>query len=75
MRLAHAMIGAFSYMRYSYHGDFMIPKIEVGTDQDFLLIVKNNLQEPSATQQSLTAGKYMIFGAGAIADQFFFYRN
>ena len=46
-------------------------QIEVGADQDFLLIVKNNLQEPSATQQSLTAGKYMIFGAGAIADQFF----
>ena len=40
MRLAHAMIGAFSYMRYSYHGDFMIPKIEVGTDQDFLLIMR-----------------------------------
>ena len=46
-------------------------QIEVGADQDFLLIVKNNLQVPSATQQSLTAGKYMIFGAGAIADQFF----
>jgi hypothetical protein len=43
-------------------------QIEVG---DFLLIVKNNLQVPSATQQSPTAGKYMIFGAGAIADQFF----
>ena len=46
-------------------------QIEVGASEDFLLIVKNNLQVPSATQQSLTAGKYMIFGAGAIADQFF----
>ena len=26
MRLAHAMIGTFSYMRNSYHGDFMIPR-------------------------------------------------
>ena len=25
MRLAHAMKGTFSYMRYSYHGNFMIP--------------------------------------------------
>jgi len=46
-------------------------QIEVGASEDFLLIVKNNLQVPSATQQSPTAGKYMIFGAGAIADQFF----
>ena len=23
--IAHTMIGAFSYMRYSYHGDFMVP--------------------------------------------------
>ena len=28
MRLAHAMIGTFSYMRYSYHGDFMIPTMK-----------------------------------------------
>ena len=44
-------------------------QIEVGASEDFLLIVKNNLQVPSATQQSPTAGKYMIFGAGAIADR------
>ena len=25
MKLVHTMIGTFSYMRYSYHGDFMIP--------------------------------------------------
>ena len=27
MKLVHIMIGTFSYMRYSYHGDFMIPTL------------------------------------------------
>ena len=29
MRLAHTMIGTFSCMRFSYHGDFMIPKVDL----------------------------------------------
>ena len=27
MKLVHTMIGTFSYMKYSYHGDFMIPRV------------------------------------------------
>ena len=29
MKLVHTMIGTFSYMRYSYHGDFMIPNFTI----------------------------------------------
>ena len=29
MKLVHTMIGTFSYMKYSYHGDFMIPTFQV----------------------------------------------
>ena len=45
--------------------------LEVGASEDFLLIVRNNLQEPSASQQCITAGKYMVFGVGPIAEQFY----
>ena len=34
MRLAHAMIGTFSYMKYSYHGDFMIPTVSDNKNGD-----------------------------------------
>ena len=46
-------------------------QLEVGASEDFLLIVRNNLQVPSASQQCYTAGKYMVFGVGPIADQFY----
>ena len=46
-------------------------QLEVGASEDFLLIVRNNLQVPSASQQCFTAGKYMVFGVGPIADQFY----
>ena len=41
-------------------------QMEVGTEPDFLLLVKNNLQDPSVTKPSKMAGKYMCYGSGEI---------
>ena len=34
-------------------------QLEVGAKEDFILLVRNNLQDPSTAHQSSTAGKYM----------------
>ena len=41
-------------------------QMEVGTEPDFLLLVKNNLQDPSVAKPSKMAGKYMCYGSGEI---------
>ena len=45
--------------------------MEVGTEPDFLLIMKNNLQDPNLANPSKMAGKYMAFGKGNLSDLFF----
>ena len=45
--------------------------MEVGTEPDFLLIMKNNLQDPNVANPSKMAGKYMAFGKGNLSDLFF----
>ena len=45
--------------------------MEVGTEPDFLLLVKNNLQDPTVAKPSKMAGKYMCYGNGEISDLFF----
>ena len=45
-------------------------QMEVGTEPDFLLIIKNNLQDPNVGKPSKMAGKYMCFGGGSISDLF-----
>ena len=45
--------------------------MEVGTEPDFLLIMKNNLQDPNVANPSKMAGKYMAFGKGDLSDLFF----
>ena len=42
---------------------------ECGVEQDFLVIMKNNLQSRDTTNDSPTAGKYMIYTKGNIRDQ------
>ena len=46
-------------------------QMEVGTEPDFLLLVKNNLQDPKIAKPSKMAGKYMAFGKGDLSDCFF----
>ena len=55
MRLAHAMIGAFSYMRYSYHGDFMIPT-PMGSDRRRLITMTSTLQASCSSWSSSQKG-------------------
>ena len=44
-------------------------QIEHGTQPDYMLIVKNNLQDPHVTNPSPTAGKYMVIAEGPIKEQ------
>ena len=37
----------------------------------FLLLVKNNLQDPAVAKPSKMAGKYMCYGSGKMSDLFF----
>ena len=46
-------------------------QLEVGAKEDFILLVRNNLQDPSIAHQSSTAGKYMCYGVGPIAENFY----
>ena len=46
-------------------------QMEVGTEPDFLLLVRNNLQDPLLANPSKMAGKYMCYGNGEISDLFF----
>ena len=46
-------------------------QLEVGAEEDFILIVRNNLQDPLTAHQSTTAGKYMVYGVGPVADKFY----
>ena len=46
-------------------------QIEVGTEPDFLLLVKNNLQDATVPKPSKMAGKYMAFGQGELSNCFF----
>ena len=48
-------------------------QLEVGAEEDFILIVRNNLQDPLTAHQSTTAGRYMVYGVGPIAENFNFY--
>ena len=43
-------------------------QLEVGAEEDFILIVRNNLQDPLTAHQNTTAGRYMVYGVGPIAD-------
>ena len=37
---------------------------EVGTEPDFVILMKNNLQNPKSSNASASAGKYLVFGEG-----------
>ena len=43
--------------------------MEVGTGPDFILIVKNNLQENNVNISATTAGKYMVYGEGPLKEK------
>ena len=42
---------------------------ECGVEQDFIIMLKNNLQKDTIRNASPTAAKYMVFGRGSIKDQ------
>jgi len=44
-------------------------QVEVGTEPDFCLIVKNNLQNPNTSNAAPTAGKYMVYCEGPLRHQ------
>ena len=41
-----------------------------GLDRDFLLVVKNNLQNPNVKGAASTAGKWMVYGRGDVMSDF-----
>ena len=43
---------------------------EHGTDSDYILIIKNNLQKPGGKNCSPTAGKYLVMAEGSMRQQF-----
>ena len=42
---------------------------ESGVEEDFLLVMKNNLQKENISRPAPTAGKYMVFCRGGIREQ------
>ena len=48
---------------------FAVIQPECGVEQDFMVILENNLQRKDVCYASPTAGKYMIFTKGNIRDQ------
>ena len=42
---------------------------ECGVEQDFIIMLKNNLQKDTVRNSSPTAAKYMVFGRDSIKDQ------
>ena len=39
---------------------------EVGTQPDFVILMRNNLQDPNTSNPSASAEKYLVFGEGPI---------
>ena len=70
IRKANVNLNSFKQKYLTLKKKVSALQLEVGGEEDFPLIVKNNLQTPSRNQQSLTAGKYMIYGKGSLSDQF-----
>ena len=42
---------------------------EVGTEPDYVILIKNNLQDPTTSNPSASAGKYFVFGEGPIKEK------
>ena len=42
---------------------------EVGTEPDYVVLIKNNLQDPTTSNPSASAGKYFVFGEGPIKEK------
>ena len=42
---------------------------EVGTEPDYVLFIRNNLQDPNTSNPSASAGKYFVFGEGPIKNK------
>ena len=43
---------------------------EHGTSADYIILMRNNLQDPKYKNASPTAGKYMVFGEGPAKERF-----
>ena len=41
-----------------------------GAEPEYILIVKNNLQDPGAKNPSVTAGKFMVYAEGSLLSEF-----
>ena len=46
-------------------------QIKADAEQNFLIIMLNNVQDPNASNPFQSAGKYLTNGEGAIKDPFF----
>ena len=42
---------------------------EVGTEPDYVILIKNNLQDPTTSNPSASAGKYFVFREGPIKEK------
>ena len=42
---------------------------EVGTEPDYVILIRNNLQDPHTSNPSASAGKYFVFGEGPIKNK------
>lgn len=68
-RSAKANLNSFKSKFLTGKKKFAAIQPECGAEQDFMLILKNNLQSKDICNASPTAGKYMIFTRGNIKDQ------
>ena len=41
-------------------------QVEVGTEPDFVIIMKNNVQDTNVNNPAETAGKYMVYAEGPL---------
>ena len=68
-RSAKANLNSFKSKFLTGKKKFAAIQSECGAEQDFMVILKNNLQSKNICNASPTAGKYMIFTRGNIKDQ------
>ena len=54
-------LNSFKSMFLSLKNKVSTMQVEVGTEPDFVIIMKKNLQDPNVNNPAETAGKYMVY--------------
>jgi len=70
-RCAKANLNSFKAKYLTLKKKASAMQTKVGTEPDFLILMKNNLQNPKTNNASKTAGKYMVYGEGEIKTKLF----